>query len=50
MPPFYRIAEVALYSLLNFLPYIAIAIYLFRVNLAHRSFKEWLKAKFKGEL
>ena len=33
----------------NFI-YIAIAIYLFRVNLAHRSFKEWLKAKLKGEL
>lgn len=32
----------------NFL-YIAIAIYLFRVNLAHRSFKEWWKAKLKGE-
>lgn len=32
----------------NFL-YIAIAIYLFRVNLAHRSFREWWKAKLKGE-
>ncbi len=33
----------------NFL-YIAIAIYLFRKNLAHRSFKEWCRARFKGEL
>ena len=33
----------------NFL-YIAIAIYLFRVNLAHRTFREWWKAKLKGEL
>ena len=32
----------------NFL-YIGIAIYLFRVNLAHRSFKEWLRARMKGE-
>ena len=30
--------------------YIAIAIYLFRKNLAHRSFKEWCRARFKGEL
>ena len=33
MPPFYRIAEVAAYSLLNFLPYIALAIYPFRKQL-----------------
>lgn len=33
----------------NFL-YIAIAVYLFRKNLAHRSFKEWWKAKLNGEL
>ena len=32
----------------NFL-YIGIAIYLFRMNLAHRSFREWWKAKMKGE-
>lgn len=32
----------------NFM-YIGIAIYLFRVNLAHRSFKEWLRAKMNGE-
>ena len=32
----------------NFM-YIAIAVYLFRVNLAHRSFKEWWKAKLNGE-
>lgn len=32
----------------NFL-YIGIAIYLFRVNLAHRSFKEWLRARMNGE-
>lgn len=30
MPPLYRIAEVALYSLLNFLPYIVLALYPFR--------------------
>lgn len=30
MPPLYRIAEVALYSLLNFLPYIILALYPFR--------------------
>lgn len=29
--------------------YTIIAIYLFRVNLAHRSFKEWLKARLRGE-
>ena len=29
--------------------YTAIAIYLFRVNLAHRSFAEWLKARMRGE-
>lgn len=33
----------------NFL-YIGIAVYLFRKNLAHRSFMEWWKAKLKGEL
>jgi lipopolysaccharide export system permease protein len=33
----------------NFL-YIGIAIYLFRVNLAHRSFKEWFRAKLNREL
>lgn len=33
----------------NFL-YIGIAVYLFRKNLAHRSFKEWWKAKLNGEL
>lgn len=33
MPPFYRIAEVAIYSLLNFLPYIILAIYPFRKQL-----------------
>ena len=32
----------------NFL-YICIAIYLFRKNLAHRSFREWWKAKLNGE-
>jgi lipopolysaccharide export system permease protein len=32
----------------NFL-YIGIAIYLFRKNLAHRSFKEWWNAKLNGE-
>lgn len=30
MPPMYRIAEVALYSLPNFLPYIMLALYPFR--------------------
>ncbi|MBQ3525538.1 MAG: LptF/LptG family permease [Akkermansia sp.] len=29
--------------------YTAIAIYLFRTNLAHRSFKEWMRARLKGE-
>jgi len=33
MPPLYRIAEVALYSLLNFLPYILLALYPFRHQL-----------------
>ena len=33
----------------NFL-YIAIAVYLFRKNLAHRSFKEWFQARIKGEM
>ena len=33
MPPFYRIAEVLLYSLLNFLPFLALALYPFRRNL-----------------
>ena len=30
MPPIYRIAEVAVYSLLNFLPFLALALYPFR--------------------
>ena len=29
--------------------YLFISIYLFRVNLAHRSFKEWIHAKIKGQ-
>ena len=29
--------------------YICISIYLFRVNLAHRSFKEWFRAKINGQ-
>lgn len=33
MPPFYRILEVAVYSLLNFLPYIFLAIYPFHTHL-----------------
>ena len=33
----------------NFL-YIGIAIYLFRKNLAHRSFREWCRARLKGDL
>lgn len=33
MPPFYRIAEASLYALLNFLPYILIALYPFRRHL-----------------
>lgn len=33
MPPFYRIAEVILYSLLNFLPFLALAVYPFRRSL-----------------
>jgi lipopolysaccharide export system permease protein len=33
----------------NFL-YIGIAVYLFRKNLAHRSFKEWFQARMKGEM
>ncbi|MBR3944175.1 MAG: LptF/LptG family permease, partial [Akkermansia sp.] len=30
--------------------YTAIAIYIFHKNLAHRSFREWCKARMKGEL
>lgn len=33
MPPFYRIVEVAIYAILNFLPYIMLAIYPFRKQL-----------------
>lgn len=33
MPPVYRIAEVAVYSLLNFLPFLALAIFPFRNSL-----------------
>ncbi len=33
MPAFYRLAEVAVYSLLNFLPFAILALYLFRRNL-----------------
>lgn len=33
MPPLYRIAEVAVYSLLNFLPFLALALYPFRSSL-----------------
>ena len=33
----------------NFL-YRGIAVYLFRKNLAHRSFKEWFQARMKGEM
>lgn len=33
MPPLYRIAEVAVYSLLNFFPFLALALYPFRRNL-----------------
>ncbi|MBR5887558.1 MAG: LptF/LptG family permease [Akkermansia sp.] len=29
--------------------YVFVSIYIFRKNLAHRSFKEWLQAKLKGE-
>lgn len=29
--------------------YLVIAIYIFRKNLAHRSFSEWMRAKLKGE-
>lgn len=32
----------------NFL-YIGIAVYLFRKNLAHRTFREWFRAKLKGD-
>ena len=30
--------------------YTIIAIYIFRKNLAHRSFKEWLQARMKGDI
>ena len=30
MPPLYRLAEVAVYALLNFLPFLALALYPFR--------------------
>lgn len=33
MPPIYRIAEVAVYSLLNFLPFLVLALYPFRRSL-----------------
>ncbi len=33
MPPFYRILEVCLYSLLNFLPFMGLALYPFRRNM-----------------
>ena len=33
LPPFYRLAEVALYALLNFLPFLVLALYPFRHNL-----------------
>ena len=33
MPPFYRFAEICLYSLLNFLPFLVLAIYPFRKHL-----------------
>ena len=33
MPPLYRIAEVAVYSLLNFLPFLVLALYPFRHSL-----------------
>ena len=29
--------------------YLGISIYLFRKNLAHRTFREWLKAKLSGK-
>lgn len=40
MPPFYRIAEVAFYSMINFLPYLCLALYPFRNRL--RFSKVWL--------
>ena len=33
MPPFYRILEISVYSLLNFLPYLFLALYPFRRHL-----------------
>lgn len=33
LPPFYRLAEVTLYALLNFLPFLVLALYPFRHNL-----------------
>ena len=33
MPPLYRLIEVAVYSLLNFLPFLALALYPFRHSL-----------------
>ena len=33
MPPLYRIAEVSVYSLLNFLPFLVLALYPFRNRL-----------------
>ena len=48
--PFYRFVEVALYSLLNLMPFLVLALYLFRKNLAHRSFREWCRARLQGEL
>ena len=35
MPPFYRILEISVYSLLNFLPYLFLALYPFREHLRY---------------
>ncbi len=35
MPPFYRILEISVYSLLNFLPYLFLALYPFRGHLRY---------------
>ena len=45
MPPVYRMVETAVYSLLNFLPFLVLALYPFRHNLR---FSKGITALLKG--
>lgn len=47
MPPVYRMVETAVYSLLNFLPFLVLALYPFRHNLR---FSKGITALLKGLL